>query len=72
MEADLLGRIVVSGQATVSAEALSLVLAARCHEEVRVWIENFCRRHDWNVTEDAKQSNFLITVKGGEFMASNE
>ena len=60
IQVDLFRQISLSGQAIVSTQALSLALAARCHEEVRVWVENFARAYDLTVLEAANQTEFRL------------
>ena len=55
LEAELLRKIAATGETTVKMDALSLALAARCLEEVRVWVENFCRAQALTAEENGLQ-----------------
>lgn len=61
LQAELLQRLAQLGQATVFAERLSLAISARCHEEVRVWVENFCRAQGLTVEEGADGREFHLS-----------
>jgi len=60
LEARLLLEIAETGESAVEASALSLALAARCLEEVRVWVEDFRRAHGLVAEEDALQQEFRL------------
>ena len=62
LQAGLLGRLADTGQAVVSADALSLALAARCHEEVRGWVEDFARAYGLDAEEEANGKQFRLRV----------
>ena len=60
LEADLLQQIALSGQASISTDTLALTIAARCHEEARVWAENFGRAHSLTLEESLTQREFYL------------
>jgi hypothetical protein len=60
IEARLRHQLAHDGSAHVSADALAEAICARCHEEVRVWAENFARSEGAVAEEDAAQAWFVF------------
>ena len=60
LEAHLRHQLAQGGTANTSADALAETICARCHEEVRVWAENFARSERADVDEDAAQAWFVF------------
>ncbi len=60
IEAHLRRQVARDGFAYVSADALASAICARCHEEVRVWAENFARAEGAVTEEDAAQAWFVF------------
>lgn len=60
IEAALCRQLARDGTARLSADELAEAICARCHEEVRVWVENFARAHDALAEEDPTHVFFVL------------
>ncbi|MDQ2799561.1 MAG: hypothetical protein M3Y13_07965 [Armatimonadota bacterium] len=60
IEAALCCQLARNGVARISADELAEAICARCHEEVRVWMENFARAHDALAEEDPAHTFFVL------------
>jgi len=60
LEAQIFRQLADSGSVSIAADTLAEASCARCHEEVRVWVENFARAHGVLVEEDTSDTSFLF------------